>query len=186
MNSPMKQQYVIDNQDCVYKRPKKLLEVLTATGVSFGSPIKAVNKQKSNRQAVLQNNQKLQSTKVGVVWENKEDRRRMSIQSNATRISNFSSSSSNFGGSTISRKTSNSNTTSKSNSNSNRNVLYSNRKAKSEVAALEALKKSKTIAGLSNSVVSNAKPGRAEDLIKSSIERNEKLFKKFQKKRAWA
>ena len=38
----------------------------------------------------------------------------------------------------------------------------------------------------SSGVLKGSKTGRAEELIKSSLEKNEKAYKKFSKQKAWA
>ena len=146
MNSPVKKQVTIDANGKVksnkhqeqYRRPATLLQRLSSPGFSFGSPAsatKASTKKQVSKTGNFDFNDSF-SDKLSVVdLKSPSPTRRLSTASSMSKISTMSSYKSSFGGSQVSGTS----------LGSNSNIPFAQRRAKSEVAALDALKKAKQV-----------------------------------------
>ena len=152
MNSPVKKQVTIDakgnvksnTQNEQYRRPTSLLQRLSSPGFSFGSPVSAAKKEHANANKKQLGKSLLLNSDFNDSFSDKvslsdlrshSPSRRFSTTSTNSKMSTLSSYKSSFGGSHVSN-----------NSNgSNSNIPFAQRRSKSEVAALDALKKAKMV-----------------------------------------
>ena len=145
MNSPVKRQMGVDRvgpPQSVYRRPQQLLEVLSSPGRSFGSPIKAVSRNEQINESQRQEKRAVLAASSRAI--KKSDARMEKLTSTGPRRRLCTSSMMSMA-SMSSFKSSGSKSSIGSTTMGPSNIPFTQRRSRSEVAALEALRKTKEV-----------------------------------------